>query len=145
MKSTYHAIHIDLTIIYYYIHKKSKLYKPILLKQILYLQNNPQTLKNYEKISFFKWIPPIGICLLTFIFSCIEEFPLKDLSLSGKQPDRYQNTELTKSVAKQWYESNYKPIVTTIANYDDSIVNMMKPTKQNYILTYGKPNICTII
>lgn len=98
-----------------------------------------------RKFTFLKWIPLIGICLLTFIFSCTEEFPLKDLSLSEKQSDRYQNTELTKSVAKQWYESNYKPVVTTRANYDDSIVNMMKSTKQDYILTYGKPNICTII
>lgn len=80
-----------------------------------------------RKFTFLKWIPLIGICLLTFIFSCTEEFPLKDLSLSEKQSDRYQNTELTKSVAKQWYESNYKPVVTTRANYDDSIVNMMKP------------------
>lgn len=80
-----------------------------------------------RKFTFLKWIPLIGICLLTFIFSCTEEFPLKDLSLSEKQSDKYQNTELTKSVAKQWYESNYKPVVTTRANYDDSIVNMMKP------------------
>ena len=44
-----------------------------------------------------------------------------------KKPDRHKNEELTVSVAKQWYEANYKPVVTTRAYYEDTTACMMKP------------------
>ena len=43
-----------------------------------------------------------------------------------KKPDRHKNEELTVSIAKQWYEANYEPVVTTRAYYEDTTACMMK-------------------
>ena len=48
------------------------------------------------------------------------------LNTETKKPDRHKNEELTVSIAKQWYEANYEPVVTTRAYYEDTTACMMK-------------------
>lgn len=80
-----------------------------------------------RKTIFTKSLFLVMVCTLIFTFSCADEFELAEFTFQEGQLDRYRNKDLTKSVAQEWYELNYDPVVTTRSNYEDSVICMMKP------------------
>lgn len=82
-----------------------------------------------KRKTILKGVSLIAVCTLSLLLSCSDEVltNMEATQTQEKKPGKHKNEELTVSVAKQWYEANYEPVVTTRAYYEDTTACMMKP------------------
>lgn len=73
-----------------------------------------------------KWAIFVCVCSLGLLIACSEHMHQDDGSRAPRQR-KSKNEELTISVARQWYESHYTPVVTTRSSYLDCTERLMRP------------------
>lgn len=72
-----------------------------------------------------RWSIFACVCSLGLLFACTEHMHQDDGSSVSRRKSK--NEELTISVARQWYESHYAPVVTTRSNYLDPTERLIRP------------------
>lgn len=75
---------------------------------------------------FAKWSIFACVCSLGLLFACTDHLQQGDGSPASRQR-KSKNEELTISVARQWYENHYAPVVTTRSSYLDYTERLMRP------------------
>lgn len=81
-------------------------------------------MKNIRKCK--KWHILAYISVLGLLFACADHM-LQEGGNPAARRSKHKNEELTISAARQWYESNYAPVVTTRANASDPSERLMRP------------------
>lgn len=78
-----------------------------------------------------KWLVLVPICALGMLVACSEEVLQVQAPPIAEHPSRTQNSELTVSIAKEWYEKNYPPVVTINPNKAKPELRPIKPDWEN--------------
>ncbi|RGN37221.1 hypothetical protein [Bacteroides oleiciplenus] len=81
-------------------------------------------MKNIGKCKKWRILACIGI--LSMLFACADHMLQDDVSPTAKR-SRNRNKELTASVAKEWFESNYTPVVMTRTSNEEGKELTVKP------------------
>lgn len=83
-----------------------------------------KSMKNIGKCKKWRILACIGI--LSMLFACADHMLQDDVSPTAKR-SRNRNKELTASIAKEWFESNYTPVVMTRTSNEEGKELTVKP------------------
>lgn len=76
-----------------------------------------------HRLSHFKWLIFVEAFICCAFYSCINDDWLTETATHSKS----KNEELTVAVARQWYESQYAPVVTMRSSPSDPTERLLKP------------------